>query len=126
MGAEIGNKYAQKWTKDEAYPLFIKGLKYAQKSTLCLHLADAINQTGIPYSTYDYLAEKHKVLGTIKKDTKIEVLRRVNKGTMEGDYTPAAGIWRMKQLGETDRVDQNITHRGGDEIKISIVDGSKK
>ena len=119
MGAPKGNKYNQVWTEKEAKERFIKGLQYAEEDTECFHLEDAIKQTGIPYSTYDYLAEKHKDLGLIKEETKMEVLRRINKGTIKGDYPPAAGIWRMKQLGETDRQDinQNIT---SNELTVTV------
>lgn len=102
MPAPLGNKYAQKYSEEDATELFIKGLEYAEQNNDCLSLHDAIKQTSIPYSTYDYLAEKHEVLGRIKKDTMIEVLRRINKGALKGDYQPTSSIWRMKQLGEKD------------------------
>jgi hypothetical protein len=110
MPAPKGNKYAQIWDEENAMPEFLKALHYAAKDPRCLCLEDAIHQTEIPYSTYDYLALKYEVLGRIKKDTKIEVKRRINKGALEGDYNPASGIWRMKQLGEVDKqeIDQNI------------------
>jgi hypothetical protein len=122
MAAEKGNKYAQIWTEDEAKELFMKGLNYAKSNTQCLHLADAIYETGIPYSTYDYLAEKHKVLGLIKKDTKMEVLRRINRGTLDGSYPPASGIWRMKQLGESDKLETKTELSGVKGIKVEIKD----
>lgn len=103
MPAPIGNKYTQIYTKEAAIELFLKGLEYATTSAECLSLADAIHHTGIPYSTYDYLAEKHEVLGLIKKDTKVEVTRGINKGALLSDFQPASAIWRMKQLGETDK-----------------------
>ena len=119
MAAPKDNKYNQVWTHKDAKERFLKALKYSEIDDDCLHLADAIKVTGIPYSTYDYLAEKHKDLGLIKKDTKMEVLIRINKGTIKGDYPPAAGIWRMKQLGETDRqeINQNVTNN---ELTVTV------
>ncbi len=125
MGAEIGNKYAKKWDEEKAEKAFLKGLEYAQNDPRCLHLADAIKVTGIPYSTYDYLAETYNVLGLIKKDTKTEVLLRINRGTLNSDYPAAAGIWRMKQLGETDKVEQDIKHSGTGGIIVQYEDMSK-
>lgn len=103
MPAHKENKYAQKYTLEHAMDLFINGLEYAEIDNNCLSLHDAIKQTTIPYSTYDYLAEKHEVLGRIKKDTMIEVLRRINSKALKGEYQPTASIWRMKQLGEKDQ-----------------------
>lgn len=120
MSAPKGNKYAQKWNEENAKPEFMKALDFAAKDPRCLCLEDAIAQTKIPYSTYDYLAIKYKVLGQIKSDTKIEVKRRINKGSLEGDFNPASGIWRMKQLGEVDKkeVDNNIK---SNDLKIEVV-----
>lgn len=127
MAAAKENKYAQKWSEEEATERFLVGLEYAETDKKCLHLADAIKKAGIPYSTYDYLAEKHQVLGLIKQDTKVEVLRRINKGTLEGDFNPAGGIWRMKQLGETDSKDQNInfSQESIKNLAVTFIDGSK-
>lgn len=120
MPAPKGNKYAQIWDEENAKPEFLHALHYAATDTRCLCLEDAIAQTKIPYSTYDYLAIKYEVLGQIKKDTKIEVKRRINKGALEGDFNPASGIWRMKQLGEVDKqeIDQNINSNN---LKIEVV-----
>lgn len=116
MAAPKGNKYTQKYTEEEAVELFIIGLEYAESNDECLSLADAIKQTTIPYSTYDYLAEKYEVLGHIKNDTKTEVTRRINKEALQGNFNATSSIWRMKQLGEKDvsevkntNVDLNLT-----------------
>ena len=102
MPAPEGNKYTQKYTEEDAVELFIKGLEYAESQHDCYSLADAIKHTEIPYSTYDYLAERYEVLGRIKKDTKTEVSRRINKGALLSELQPASAIWRLKQLGEVD------------------------
>ena len=99
MPAPKGNKYNQKWTEKELYDRFIIGLEYAENNDDCLCLAEAIKATGIPYSTYDWHAERNEELGHIKKDTMIEVSIRINKGALKGDYQPTASIWRVKQLG---------------------------
>jgi uncharacterized LabA/DUF88 family protein len=110
MPAQKGNKYAQKYTLDEAMELFIIGLEYAESNDNCLSLADAIKQTTIAYSTYDYLAEKHEVLGYIKNDTKTEVTRRINKHALKGEFNATSSIWRMKQLGEKDKTEVQNTN----------------
>lgn len=111
MAAPKGNKYTQKYTEEKAYDLFIKGLEYAETDTECLSLADAIKHTTIPYSTYDYLAEKYEVLGLIKKDTKTEITRRINSNALKGKFNATSSIWRMKQLGELDKTEvTNVNH----------------
>ena len=111
MAAPKGNKYAQIWNEENAMVEFIKALEFAENDETCLCLEDAIHHAQIPYSTYDYLANKYEVLGRIKKDTMAEVKRRINKGSLEGGYNPASGIWRMKQLGDTDKqeIKQEVT-----------------
>lgn len=122
MPAHKGNKYAQKWELEELEVLFINALEYAEGNKDCLSLADAINHIDIPYSTYDYQAEKYDVLGRIKKDTMTAITRRINKKALQGDFQPTASIWRMKQLGEKDRsevmqTNVNVTPPTPEELK---------
>lgn len=120
MGFQIGNKYSTEWTLENALPRFEDALEFAKNSDECLCLQDAIAQTGIPYSTFDYLAKNQSVLGTIKESIKAEVIRRVNKLAMK-DLAPASpAIWRMKQLGERD--EQHVNQTGSVTNNIIVSD----
>lgn len=119
---ELGNKYAQEWTLENALPRFEDALKYASEDDECLCLQDAIARSGIPYSTFDYLAVNQCVLGIIKESIKAEIIRRVNRLAIR-DIAPASpAIWRMKQLGE--REEQFINNSGS--TKTEIVVNSKE
>jgi hypothetical protein len=124
MAAPKGNQYTRKWNIEELITQFEIGLEYAKTNKNCLCLADAIAQTNVPYSTYDYYAEKEEVLGFIKRDTMVEVTRRINKGALQGDYNPASSIWRMKQLGEKDQQYQDHTTQG-DKITPPVINFTK-
>ena len=114
------NKAAQKWTLENAEPLFLKALDFAKSDDDCLCVQDAISESGIPYVTFYYLADKHPVLNDIKTSINNEVIRRINRGALKGDFNPASSIWRMKQLGERDK--QEIEHSGGLETKRIVDD----
>lgn len=118
MAFEKGNKYSQEWTLENALPRFVDALEYSRSSDDCLCLQDAIAQTGIPYSTFDYLANNHDVLRLIKESIKNEVIRRVNRLAIN-DLAPASpAIWRMKQLGERD--EQHINQTGTTKTEITV------
>lgn len=120
MPAPKGNKYNQKYEYEEMKEAFLKAKDFAKNNSKCLSLEDAISESNIPYSTYDYYAEKHEELGLIKKDTKKEVIRRINRRALEGDSHATAAIWRMKQLGEKD--DKHVDHTSnGKDINIPII-----
>jgi hypothetical protein len=126
MAFEAGNKYAQEWNVENALPRFEDALKYAEDDDECLCLQDAIYQSGIPCSTFYYLSENHTVLETIKQDIHSAVIRRVNRLALarKEAVSPAAAIWRMKQLGEKDQqyIDQ---HTETNEPKINITYNGK-
>ena len=103
MAAPKGNQYTRKYTEKEAFKIFEATLKWAKEEEDCLCVQDAVIHSDIPRSTFYYLCDEHKVLDNIKKEINDLVIARVNKGALKGDYNPTAGIWRMKQLGETDK-----------------------
>ena len=103
MAAPKGNQYTRKWYPEDLEKVFFKAYDYALENNDCLHLADATYHAGIPHSTYDYYADKDKVLGRIKKDTMTMIARRINRGALNGDFKETSSIWRMKQLGEKDK-----------------------
>lgn len=110
---EIGNKYAQEWTLENAKSRFEDALKYATEDDDCLCLQDAIFYSGIPSSTFYYLADNHKVLENLKRDINSVIISRINRLAIRDQAPATAAIWRMKQLGEKDEqhVKQEITNR---------------
>ena len=126
---QIGNRYSKVWEHDEALSMFIKALEFAETDDNCLCIQDAIRHIGMPHSTFYYLCKLHSDLDNIKEDINSAVICRINKGTLNSDYNPTAGIWRMKQLGEKDVVGHdmsgNLTIQQLEPAKFAIDDGSR-
>lgn len=118
MASEIGNRYAQQWTEENALPRFEDALKYATEDDDCLCMQDAVAQTGIPITTFYYLVENHKVLKSIKDDIAAQIVRRVNKGAIRDQMAASPAIWRMKQLGERDQ--QYLEQSGTTTVNTTI------
>ena len=118
MGAPKGNKYNQKYSEEEAKEIFLKALEYANSNDDCLCVQDAIFHVDMPCSTFHWLSNNYKELEDIKKNINDAVIRRINRGSLKGNYNVTAGIWRMKQLGEKDRIEQEITQRSQNIIQV--------
>jgi hypothetical protein len=110
---EPGNKYAQEWNLENALPRFEDALKYAEENPDCLCLQDAIRVSAIPNSTFYYLCDTQPVLDRYKKDMNAAIISRVNKAALKGELKETASIFRMKQLGERDKIDIDHTNAGG-------------
>lgn len=113
MAAPKGNSYAREWTVENALPRFEDALKYATNTDDCLCIQDAIKQTGIPSRTFYHLADTEEVLRNIKDSINDTIIIRVNKGALHGELRETASIFRMKQLGERDKIDIDHTNAGG-------------
>ena len=111
MAAPIGNQFTRKYTEEEALPLFIKALDYAIKNNECLCVQDAVAHSGIAHTTFYDLCKQFNVLNDIKKNINENVIRRINRGGLKGDFNATASIWRMKQLGEREKqeIDHNVS-----------------
>ena len=112
MGAPLGNQYNKIYTERVAILLFEKALKYAQENKNCLCMQDAVAASTICQSTFYYLCEQFENLKKIKVEINSIIIRRINKGDLTNKYNVTAAIWRMKQLGETDRHETDITTQG--------------
>ena len=128
MAAPKGNKYAQEWTLENALPRFKDALEFAETDNTCLCLQDAIYFSGIPYTTFYYLAENQEVLNSIKQQIMQAVIRRINRLALDR-ITPcpaSPAIWRMKQLGERDEQHINTTGSTKTEIIVTSKDAQKE
>ncbi len=108
-----GNTFAQKWEPEELVKEFEKAIQIAKDDDECLCLYDAVDETELPLSTYDYYASKDPVLGALKKECQKQITRRINRNALKGKFVAAPAIWRMKQLGERDEVtnvNQNVNY----------------
>ena len=110
MPAPEGNQYGRKYSKEEAIELFENALYYAINSDDCLCVQDAVAESGIAHTTFYDLCKQFKELNDIKKNINENVIRRINRGGLKGDFNPTASIWRMKQLGETDKTEVTQTN----------------
>jgi hypothetical protein len=114
-------RYTHEWSLETAMDYFTDALKFAEESPECLSLQDAIYKSGMPYSTFYYLADTYKPLEKIKADIQQAIIRRVNRRAINEDANPTASIWRMKQLGERDK--QELDHTtGGQPFQIKPYD----
>lgn len=101
MPAPEGNKYTQKYTEEDAIPIFERMAEFS-KTEDCLCIQDAFLHVDLPSSTFYYLVDKYEVLESIKRDIMANVISRVNRNGLKGNFNATASIWRMKQLGEVD------------------------
>jgi|TARA_Y100000296_G_C5175784_1_gene259978 hypothetical protein len=107
MGAEKGNRYAEKNTLEEWEKLFNEIYTKATKGKYN-SLQDAWISNDVRQSTATWLCDKYKVLASIKKDIASAIIREINDQGLRGNYNPAMCIWRNKQLGEKDTQYQEV------------------
>jgi len=112
MAAPKGNQYTRKYTEEEAVRLFTEGLEWAKSSEDCLCIQDIILHTGIPTTTFFDLPKQFDVLKSIKKDMHSAIISRINKGAVNSEFAAAPAIWRLKQMGESEQQNINVTSNG--------------
>ena len=68
-------------------------------------LQDAFMSNDIRPSTMRFLCLRHKELSSLKKDIGEAIIRSLNNKALfiDNRVSPAIAIWRMKQLGETEK-----------------------
>lgn len=128
MTLKKGDKIAQEWNVENALPRFEDALKYAEENDACLCLQDAIYISGIPYSTFYYLADSQSILDNIKKGINSAIIRRINRLALEREkpVQASAAIWRMKQLGERDEQHINTNQTSKTEITVTSKEAQKE
>tara|TARA_R100000750_G_scaffold54731_1_gene40540 strand:+ start:2203 stop:2613 length:411 start_codon:yes stop_codon:yes gene_type:complete len=113
MGAEKGNRYAEKHNLEEWEKIFNEIYDNAAKGKYN-SLQDAWISNGVRQSTATWLCDKYEVLASIKKDIAAAIIREINDRGLTGDYNPAMCIWRNKQLGEKDTQYQEVNSNNRD------------
>ena len=120
-----GNNAHEKWSIEDAKELFLKALKYANDDNDCLCIQDAIYHIKLPSSTFYNLIKRFSELEYIKRDINDSIIRRINKGALKTTFNTTASIWRMKQLGESETINTDVTSNGKD-ISTPIINFVKK
>ncbi len=110
--AKPGNTLAEIYSEQEAVELF---------ETLILEAIDndyysiqevlIENRDLIAYSTFYHLIKRFPVLEPKKKELDAVIMARCNRGAMVKDLSTPMAIWRLKQLGEVDKIEQEITQK---------------
>ena len=121
----IGNQSALKWTLEESFLLFERMVQNAEANEELLCVQDVVLSVGMYPSSINYLVNKFPELKLIKKDIHEIITCRINRGTLKGDFQPAAGIWRMKQNGERDQQYLDQSSKDGSMSPKQSIDLSK-
>ena len=101
---QIGNKEAEKWSEEDAFEIFNR-IRDSSKKKDINSVQAAILDAGLYSSGFYYLLEKFPVLEPIKKDIHDIIVSGVNQSALDGTFSAAPSIWRMKQCGEKDVVE---------------------
>lgn len=109
----IGNKAAETWTEEGVQDLFDQMYSNAKTNESLLCFNDVCKSVGYRFSHIEYFIKKFPVFENYKIDIQQELISRINKGALVGDFVPAPSIWRFKQLGERDESTHNLKNNGG-------------
>jgi hypothetical protein len=107
MAAPQGNKYNEKYTLESELPVF-EALIVQAKAGEFLCIQEAVMLSPYTREIFYYLCGRFEDLDTIKKEMNDIIISIVNRKALTGEFNVAAGIWRMKQLGEKDTQHQEI------------------
>lgn len=108
-----GNNAAEIWSSEVVRNTLMEMRSNAETDAEILCLQDAIKSVGLYQSSLNYLVNKYPEFETIKEDISALIIARVNRGALKSAYNSTASIWRMKQLGEKDKTETDITTKGG-------------
>lgn len=93
---------------------FFEMLELSKNDNDVLCFQDACKKINWRQSKVEYWVKKIPVFEMLKKDIQANIISRINKGALEGDYQPTASIWRQKQLGETESTNIDHTTKGNE------------
>lgn len=102
-----GSANNQKYNKEEVLAIF-EELAQACIDGKYLSIQECQMNSGMrPRSFYVY-AEKYPELEDLKRQMNDGIIANVNRMGLEGKFNPTAAIWRMKNLGESDRSEVDV------------------
>lgn len=102
MAAELGNKYAEKWTRDAVLEILAQILELS-KDKKVFYIGSALAKVGLYHEWYSYVADKFKddieVFHTIKNIDQVFEAKLVDN-TLEGELNPTMAIFTLKNKHE--------------------------
>lgn len=101
-----GNIVAASWTLQSATDMFERALRNTENEDLKIaSLTDVWRSVGVYKSTIKHLLERFPELQDYRDDINDMIINKLHKGAIVGRYKAAPVIWRFKQMGETDKVE---------------------
>lgn len=116
MAAEVGNKYAEKWTEETVMPILDKIVKELPKKKY-VYIGEALSDNKLHKDIWaDWkrkFAENEKVYRTIKNIEQI-LENTLYVGALKGNYNSAVAIFSLKN--NHNWVDKRDFTSGGDKL----------
>lgn len=110
--AKPGNLLAEKYTEKRATKIFNEILQDAYENDYySIQELVLANKDKVPYSTFYHLIRRFESLKDIKTEMDAIIMSVCNRGAMVKELSTPMAIWRLKQLGEVDKVEQEITQK---------------
>ena len=107
-GRILRGKLAEKYTKEEAVELFWEIAEKCIEGEF-LSIQECQMASKLPPSTFYKLAEMYPEVEDAKRQMNDAIIATVNRKGLENKFNPTAAIWRMKNLGETDKKEVDMT-----------------
>ncbi len=76
-----------------------------------LSIQECQMNSGIPVSTFYNVADKYPELEDSKRQMNDAIIANINRMALGNKYNATASIWRMKNLGEKDKQEIDITNK---------------
>jgi hypothetical protein len=76
-----------------------------------LSMQECQMHSGLPHRTFYDVVTKYPELEDSKKQMNDAIIANVNRMALNNKFNPTASIWRMKNLGEKDRSEVEVTQK---------------
>lgn len=103
-----GSDLNRKYTKEEAVKLFEAVSKSCMTGDY-LSIQEAQVNSGIKHRTFYDLVKRFPEVKEIHDQMRDAIAATVNRRGLEGDYSAAMAIFRLKQFGETDKIVNEVS-----------------
>ena len=117
MAAEKGNKYAEKWNKENALQLLKDALNTLIKDKDIMYIGELAEKQSTYHHVYTYIVDKfgkeNKVFSTIKKKIDNIIETRLFKEALKNNVNPTVAIFGLKNnYNWRDKRDIDVTTKG--------------